>query len=72
MKLVYKFFNISELLISLRNTSYGKEYQLKLSQDQADFIKHKYSSDYEKLVKDLKIDRDELILNVFFLKYTYI
>jgi hypothetical protein len=62
---------IREMIISLRNTSYGKEYQLRLSQEQAEKIKEKYESNYEKIVRDIKLEKDELSLIVhFFSQFT--
>jgi len=63
----YKIMSLitsSELVISLRDTSYGKEYQLRLSQDQAETVKEKYKSDYSRIVRDLKLEKDKLIFIV--------
>jgi hypothetical protein len=48
----------------MRDSDYGKEYQLTLSQQETFKVKAKYGTDYEKLIKHLRIEREKLILNV--------
>lgn len=48
----------------MRDSDYGKEYQLTLTPQETFKVKAKHGNDYEKLVKYLKLEREKLILMV--------